>query len=70
MLPHPIPSAVLIWKQGEYPLPAGISAAEGMRRLGLDPELYIAVRGGEVIPPETILQPGDRVQLIAVMAGG
>ena len=69
-MPHPIPAAVLIWKKEEYPLPAGISAAEGMGRLGLDPELYIAVRSGEVIPSETILQPGDRVQLIAVMAGG
>lgn len=61
---------VLILRKQEYPVEPGIPLKEALIFVGLEPELYIAVRDGSLLQPEDMLQPGDRVKLIAVIAGG
>lgn len=69
-MPDDSSACILIWKQKEYPISSGITLSTALHRIGLDPELYIAVRSGQVIPSESILQPGDRIQLVPILAGG
>jgi sulfur carrier protein ThiS len=63
-------SAILILQKKEYPVNSGQSVGEAIHTLGLHPETYLALREGEIIPQNEILQDGDTVKLIAVISGG
>lgn len=60
----------VIFRGEEHFLPAPLTLAEALHLLGLSPELYLAVRNGELINGDTLLEDGDRVQLVSVISGG
>lgn len=62
--------AVLILRNQEYPVEPGILLNLALQQLQLEPERFMAVRGGRLMQPDEELQAGDRVQLVAVIAGG
>lgn len=62
--------SILILRKKEYPVEPGIPLKSALLSLDLEPEMFIAVRGGVLMQPDEPLQPGDRVKLIAVIAGG
>lgn len=63
-------SVHVILRGEEHPLPAPITLADALHLLDLPPELYLAVRNGELISEDTLLEDGDRVQLVSVISGG
>lgn len=63
-------SVTIIWRAKEYQVQAGQTVAEALLELNLDPELFLVVREGALIPADAILQDGDIIRLVAVMAGG
>jgi sulfur carrier protein ThiS len=63
-------AVIVILRGEEHLLPAPLTLAEALRLLELPPELYLAVRNGELISEDTLLENGDRVQLVSVISGG
>lgn len=63
-------AATLIFRRVEHRVAAGGPLGEALEACGLAPELMIAVRDGQVIDHETQVRPGDRIRLIATIAGG
>ncbi len=63
-------SAVLVVRGQEQPVAHGQTLAEALRSLGLNPEAYLAVRNGEMIPMAETVREGDTIRLVAVISGG
>lgn len=61
---------VVIFRGEEHLFPAPLTLAEALHLLELSPELYLAMRNGELIGEDTRLESGDRVQLVGVISGG
>jgi sulfur carrier protein ThiS len=51
-------------------LPEGATVETVVRKLGLYPDAWIAVRGDTPVPLDDVLREGDEVKLIAVVSGG
>ncbi len=47
-----------------------MTTRDAIQKVGLNLEEVLAVRDGQLINEETILQPDDEVTLIAVISGG
>jgi len=54
----------------ELDLEEGASVEEAIRRLGLYPDAWIAVRGDEPLPLDEELRDGDDIKLVSVVSGG
>jgi len=61
---------VLIFRKQEYPVKPGILLMDALKSISLEPEMILAVRDGVVLQAEDILSPGDRIKIIARIAGG
>ncbi len=69
--PRPERPKVVVKLRGQsWEVEGNRRAREVVRELGLNPESYLIVRDGELITDDTLLRPGDRVELIAVISGG
>lgn len=62
--------AVLVFRKVETSVPAGQSLGAAIRQIGLEPETVLAMRSGELIQAEAVVQAGDRIKLISVISGG
>jgi len=51
-------------------LPEGATAEDAMRALGLLPDGWIALKGGEPVPIDERLDDGDEMKLVSVASGG
>lgn len=47
-----------------------MTARAAIKKVGLNPEAVLVVRGGELVTDDTILRDGDEVKLVAVISGG
>jgi sulfur carrier protein ThiS len=47
-----------------------ISLMNALLELDMHPESYLAVRNGQLITADTILDDGDEIKLIAAISGG
>ena len=63
-------SALLVVRGQEQPVAAGKTLAEALRSLGLEPEMYLAVRDGALIPVTETVREGDVIRLVPVISGG
>ena len=58
----------------EREVPAGMTARELVESFGLKPEAVVVERNEEVVKrarlAETVLAPGDRIEIIQMIAGG
>jgi len=58
----------------EREAPAGTTARELVESFGLKPEVVVVERNEEVVQrarlAETVLAPGDRIEIIQMIAGG
>ncbi len=66
----PVEKACLRLRQERFCVPAGQTLADALRGVGLEPEQFLAVSRGQMLPMEAVLAAGDEVQLVAVIAGG
>lgn len=57
-----------------YSIAAGTALTGFIRSLGLEPRQVVTERNGEALTPgeaaETILEEGDRLELVRIVAGG
>ena len=60
----------LILRDREYEVKAGMTLQHALEKIEVQPESVIAVRDGEMITDDEILQDGDRIKLVAVISGG
>ena len=60
----------LTFRGEEHTIEAGRTAREAIDRIGLSPAATLAVKKGQLIADDTILQDGDEIKLVAVIAGG
>jgi len=49
---------------------ANTTVGKAMRILKLNSSSYLAVRKGELITEDMIIQPGDEIKLLKVISGG
>jgi sulfur carrier protein ThiS len=62
--------STIIIRNKEFTVESGIPLTSAIAGLGLDPESYIALRKGEMIALDTVLQAGDTVKLFPMISGG
>jgi len=60
----------LIVRNKEYEVKAGMTIQHALEKIGLSPELYLAVRDGELLTEDEIVNEGETIQLVAVISGG
>jgi len=60
----------LIVRNQEYEVKAGMSLLHALEKVNLLPEMYLAVREGEILTEDEILRDGDVIKLVAVISGG
>lgn len=60
----------LILRGQEYELRPGMTLRSSLEKVGINPEVVLATRAGELITDDEILQEGDQVRLVAVISGG
>lgn len=60
----------LILRGQEYEVKPGMSLIHSLERIGVLPEAVLAIREGQMITEEEILNDGDVVKLVAVISGG
>jgi len=54
----------------ETEIPGGLRADELCRRLGLNRESVLIIRGDELVTGDAVLDEGDTVEIRPVMSGG
>lgn len=57
-------------KERELQLPAGATADDAPRALGIRPELVLVFRGERPLAADAPLQEGDRIRILRVVSGG
>jgi sulfur carrier protein ThiS len=62
--------ATLIHRGKRFEVRCGTTLRDAVRKLGFSPESVLAVRNGELVTDDRILQPGEEIQLVAVISGG
>lgn len=62
--------AKLILRDQTYEAEDGLTVKEALVKLGLEPQLYIAVRDGKLVTDDQKILPDDKLKLIAVISGG
>jgi sulfur carrier protein ThiS len=60
----------VIYRNKEWELPGGIAVRDVIRKVGLQPELVLAVRDGTLLTEDVIVQDDDQIKLVAVISGG
>jgi sulfur carrier protein ThiS len=69
-LPDPVANVCITQRQTTFVVNAGQSLQAALDSLGIPPELYLAIRAGELVTAAATLQPGDQIRLVGVLAGG
>ncbi len=60
----------LVLREKAYEVKAGMTLRHSLEKIELTPESTLAVRNGQMITEDEILQEGDIVRLVAVISGG
>jgi sulfur carrier protein ThiS len=60
----------LTLRDKEYLVKPGMTLQHSLEKAGLLPEAILAVRSGELLTEEQILNDGDEIKLVAVISGG
>lgn len=60
----------ITYRDREWEMKPGSTLRDAILKLGLDPEAVLAVRNGQLVNEETLLEPDDQIKLIAVISGG
>ncbi len=60
----------LILRDKEYEVRPGMALVDALKKNNIVPESVIAVRDGDLLTDDEILQDGDVVKLVAVISGG
>jgi sulfur carrier protein ThiS len=58
------------FRDSEQELPHGMAVRDVIHKLGLDPQLILALREGKLINEETLTRDNDVITLVSVISGG
>ena len=62
--------ATLTYRDQTYEVPEGLTVKEALLYIGLEPQLYLAVRNRELVTEDQKLKPDDKIKLVAIVSGG
>jgi sulfur carrier protein ThiS len=60
----------IILRNKEHEVKPGMTLRHSLLRIDVNPESVLAVRQGQMITEEEILQDGDVIKLVSVISGG
>lgn len=60
----------IILRDKIYEVKAGMSLYSALKKLDILSETVLALRDGEVITEDELLQDGDEIKLVSVISGG
>jgi sulfur carrier protein ThiS len=60
----------LIYRKQEWQMQGDITLRQAMIQAGLDVQNLLGLRGGKLIPDDTLLADGDEITLVAIVSGG
>lgn len=60
----------LIFRDKDYLVKPGMTLQHSLEKAGLLPEAILAIRNGELLTEEEILNDGDEIKLVGVISGG
>jgi sulfur carrier protein ThiS len=63
-------SVILILRDKQYELKAGITARRALEEIGVPRESVLITREGALITEDEILREGEVIKLISVISGG
>ena len=63
-------SAIFILRDQKILINAGQSLMQALQEANIQPETVLAVRNGEIIPGETLINENDKIRLIHTISGG
>ena len=63
-------SAQIAYRGKTYEVEDGLIVKEALIKIGLEPQLYLAVRDGKLVTDDQKLLPDDKIKLIAIVSGG
>ena len=63
-------AAKFILRGQEYEIRHGMTVADALKKLNLNPETLLATREGELLTDDEIVREGDMIKLVAVISGG
>jgi sulfur carrier protein len=63
-------AVTLILRDQEHKVKPGMALRDALRKIDVLPEAVLAVREGQMITDDEILNDGEVVKLIAVISGG
>jgi sulfur carrier protein ThiS len=68
---QPLPPPVTLVLRGkEYHTASDITVAQALKRIGLSPDGYLAVRNGNLLTEDQFVRSGDRLRIVPVISGG
>ncbi len=63
-------TATLTLRDKTYEVDSGFTIREALIKIGLEPQLYIAVRGGKLVTEDQSLLEDDKIKLVMIVSGG
>ena len=60
----------LILRRQEFQVKAGMTLRDCLKKINVAEQSVLAVKNGEMITDDTVMQPGDVIRLVAVVSGG
>jgi sulfur carrier protein ThiS len=65
-----VQEATLVYRRDTFIVRPGMTVRRAIMQCGLNPETTLAVRNGELITDEVVIEPGDKIKLVATISGG
>lgn len=63
-------AATITFRGKSYEVESGLTVREALIKIGLEPQLYLAVRDGKLVTEDQKLLADDKIKLVAVVSGG
>lgn len=63
-------TVTITYRDQSYEVPDGLTVKEALIQIGLEPQLYLAVRSGQLVTEDQKLKPDDKIKLVAIVSGG
>lgn len=60
----------ITYRDQTYEVEDGLTVKEALIKIGLEPQLYLAVRSGQLVTEDQTLKPDDKIRLVAIVSGG
>ena len=63
-------TARITYHRQQWEVESGFTVRETLVKIGLDPEQVVPLRNKRVLTGQALVEPGDEIKLVNVVAGG